>query len=43
VDTPFVDLARKLQCVECGDKGALLTVRYDDPKRRAFGRLVTEY
>jgi hypothetical protein len=29
---PFVAIARRLVCRECGDKGALLTVRYDDPR-----------
>jgi len=32
-DVPFVEIARRLVCRECGDKGALLTVRYDDPRR----------
>jgi hypothetical protein len=32
-NTPFVEIAKRLRCVECGDKGALLTVRYDGPTR----------
>jgi hypothetical protein len=34
-DTPFVEIARRLVCRECGDKGAMLTVRYDDPRYRS--------
>jgi hypothetical protein len=30
---PFPEIAKRLRCQECGDKGALLTVRYDDPRR----------
>jgi hypothetical protein len=33
VNTPFVEIAKRLRCQSCGDKGALLTVRYDDPRR----------
>jgi hypothetical protein len=33
-DTPFVEIARRLVCRECGSRGAMLTKRYDDPRYR---------